>query len=161
MPIRLATLIGSWPSPFDGLRGKKLLVVCNQLLIDALPLAFEEMTHHRVALGQGLGFELIQSGILVQELGVGSGNLNEVEVGDLLGLPRFDVDALDQDAEARHGRPPFPTSGVRYPMIRRFSYLSLPPTNLAQHFCALSNNGGEGRPSPPIIGRPGGRLVLK
>jgi hypothetical protein len=30
---------------------------------------------------------------------------------------------------------------ARYPMIRRFFLDPLPATNLAQHFCALSNPG--------------------
>ncbi len=64
MPRRLAILIGSWPSPVAGLRGKKLLVVVHQLGVHALPLTHEEVTHHLVAGGERLGLQLIESRLL-------------------------------------------------------------------------------------------------
>jgi hypothetical protein len=86
-----------------GARGKKLPVVLYQVLIDALPLACEEVTHHLVALGQGLGFELVESGFLLEASHVGGRDLDLVEIRDLVGLALLDLHALDDDTKAGHG----------------------------------------------------------
>jgi len=65
------------------------------------------MTHHLVARGQRLGFEMIESGLLLQKAGVGRRDVNGIQFGHALG-DAIVVDALDHDAKAAHGTPPEP-----------------------------------------------------
>jgi hypothetical protein len=89
-----------------GGRGKKLPVVVHQLLIHSLPLASEEVTHDLVALGEGLGFKLIESGLLREAAKVGGRDIDQIEIGHEVGLAFLDLDALDDDPKAGHGVPP-------------------------------------------------------
>jgi hypothetical protein len=131
-------LIGSWPSPFAGRRGKKLLVVRHQLSVHPLPLSQEEVTHHVVARGERLGFEMIESGLLFEEAGVEGGNIDVIQVGHALCFALV-IDASDDDLKAGHAVPPNETDPARYLMIRGPPARSLLPTNQAQRFCALTN----------------------
>jgi hypothetical protein len=90
-------LSGSWPSPFSGLRGKKLPVAVDQLLLDALPLADQEVPHHRLALGQRLGFEVIEGGLLLKGASIQGWDLNAVQFGHAFGLCLV-LNTLDHDA---------------------------------------------------------------
>jgi hypothetical protein len=130
-------LIGSWPSPFTGLRGKKLPVAFYQLRIDPLPLTCQEVPHHLVAGGKRLGLEMIKGRLLLKETSVGCGDLDLVQLGHALGGPVV-IDALDHNAKAAHGTPPEPINGRRYLMIRRPGGCPLLPTHQAQRFCALT-----------------------
>jgi hypothetical protein len=133
-------LIGSWPSPFTGLRGKKLPVAFYQLRIDPLPLTCQEVPHHLVAGGKRLGLEMIKGRLLLKETSVGCGDLDLVQLGHALGGPVV-IDALDHNAKAAHGTPPEPINGRRYLMIRRPGGCPLLPTHQAQRFCALTGIG--------------------
>jgi len=53
-----------------GLRGKKLPVAVYQLLLDALPLQDQEVPHHRLALSERLGFEVVEGGLLLEGAGI-------------------------------------------------------------------------------------------
>jgi len=70
-----------------------------------LPLSEEELTHHLVTRGERLGFEVIESGLLLQEAGVRGGNVDVVEVGDAF-RSSLVIDASDHDLKAAHEVPP-------------------------------------------------------
>ena len=82
-----------------------------------LPLSEEEVTHHVVAGGERLGFEMIESALLLEKARVGGGNVDEVQVGHALRFALV-VDALDHDPKAAHTVPPNETGPTRYLMIR-------------------------------------------
>jgi hypothetical protein len=65
------------------------------------------VTHHLVAGGQSLGFEMIEGGLLVEEAGVGRRDVDLVQLGHALS-GSIVINALDHDAKAAHGAPPEP-----------------------------------------------------
>jgi hypothetical protein len=67
------------------------------LPLDALPLADQEVPHHLLAVGQRLGFEVIEGGLLLQGVGIQRRDVNPVQFGHPFGL-RLVLDALDHDA---------------------------------------------------------------
>jgi hypothetical protein len=95
----------AWPSPVAGRRGKKLAVVRRELVVYPFPLSQEEVAHDLVALGERVGFELVERRVLLEGVGVELRNVNTVQFGDAFGLGVV-VDALDHDAQAAHGYPP-------------------------------------------------------
>jgi hypothetical protein len=98
-------LIGGWPSPFAGQRGKKLAVSGRELRVHPLPLADQEVAHHLMTFGERQGFEVIEGSLLLQRAGIGSVDLNPIEFGQLIGGGVV-VAATDQDVVAAHGLPP-------------------------------------------------------
>ncbi len=91
-----------WPSKVAGLRGKKLAVVGRELVVHAFPLPQQEVAHHLVALGQRLGFQVVEGGFLLQEARVEGGNINAIQFGELVRLG-FIVDAADPNRQSAHG----------------------------------------------------------
>jgi len=105
-------LIGAWPSEVAGHRGKKLAVVVRELLIHPLPLADQEVAHHFVTFGERQGFEVVERGLLLQRTGIGSGDLDPIEFGQMIGLGVV-LAATDQDVVAAHGLPPCAIAELR------------------------------------------------
>jgi len=108
------------------------------LPIHALPLAHEEVTHHLLAFGQRLGFQMIQGGLLGKAAGIGDLYLDAVQFGQVIRLVLI-VDAADQDRQTAHGTPPVSMERHGCPMIRSTLPRPLPTTDQAQRFCALTN----------------------
>jgi hypothetical protein len=73
--------------------------------IDVLPLAHEQMAHHLVAFGERQGFQMIEGRLFLQGMSIGSGDLDAIQLGQVIGLGVV-VAATDQDVVAAHGLPP-------------------------------------------------------
>ena len=67
------------------------------MLLHPFPLADQEVPHHLQALGERLGFEVIEGGLLLEGASVQVWDLDAVQFDHAFGL-RLVLDALDHDA---------------------------------------------------------------
>jgi hypothetical protein len=68
-------------------------------------LSLQEVTHYLMAGGECLCLQVVEGGLLLQEAGVGSGNVDVIEVGHALRSVLV-VDTADHDLKAAYGKPP-------------------------------------------------------
>jgi hypothetical protein len=85
--------------------GGKPQELCGELLIDYLPLVAEQVTHHLLAAGDGLGLQGIQRRGGRQLPRVEGGQIDTLEFGYLTGSV-FIVDETDRYTQMGHGIPP-------------------------------------------------------
>jgi hypothetical protein len=96
------------------------------LFVSELPLLAEQMAHHLLAAGDGLGLHLIQRRVRHQLLGVEGGQIDAVERCQSLGGLLI-VNATDQDTQASHGI--LQNGGGKLRALSRLSHIS----GLADH----------------------------